>query len=361
MRPEAVCRRLTSIGLALALLALAGCGGGGGSSPPTPGSKLFISDGGNHAILSVVNAAPTETSPPSIDRVVQGSSTGLGLPGGTPSISSIPSIALDAANDRLFAATQGSVVIFDNAGMANGNAAFSRRISATFDTGGGLRGVNFYGLYVDTTNNILYVADVTGDVHAFNNASTRNGATTPDRTVTPNLGTTQVLFPFGIAVDRARDLLYVGFVPSGSPAFMVVFNGASTANTNTAPNQSRMPDRTITLPGAGSFHLDEANDRLYVSRFDGFVWVFDTASGLTGTPTQNRTINMVNTVQNFIFVDTSRNKLYGVSNYPNANNQSLLDVVDNASTADVGNVTGFFSVITANNNNIRLSAVAVKP
>src|SRR6476660_9797069 len=102
MRTDAVCRWLTGIGLALALLAAAGCGGGGGSGDSTPGSKLFVVDGGNHAIASIINPAPAVNSPITIDRTVQGSSTGLGLPGGTPSISSIPSIALDAAGDRLF-------------------------------------------------------------------------------------------------------------------------------------------------------------------------------------------------------------------------------------------------------------------
>ena len=364
MRSATVSGRWRTIGLALALLALASCGGGGGgsSAPPTPGSKLFITDGGNHAIASLINAAPTVGSTFTIDRTVQGSNTGLNDIGGTPSISSIPSIALDAANDRLFVATQVHAVVFDNIGTADGNAAFSRRISATVDTGGGPRSVNFYGLSVDTTNNILYVADLTGEVHAFSNASTRNGVTTPDRTVTPNLGTTQVVFPFGIAVDRVRNLLYVGIVPSGSPAFMIVFNGASTANTNTAPNQSRVPDRTFVLPGAGSFHLDEATDRLYVSRFDGVVWVFDNASGLTSTPTQNRTIdlflNLTGRTQPFIFVDTSRNKLYAVGNDPGGT-FSRFFIIDNASTADEPNVTGILATITA--TNIRLSAVAVKP
>src|SRR6267142_2242334 len=100
-----------TIGPALALLAVASCGGGGGGGDSgPPGSKLFIVDGGNHAIVSMINPTPSIGSTISIDRVVQGSSTGLGTAGGTPSISSIPSVALDAAGDRLFAATQTSVV-----------------------------------------------------------------------------------------------------------------------------------------------------------------------------------------------------------------------------------------------------------
>lgn len=359
MRSSTISGRWTPIGLALALLALAGCGN---SAPPPPGSKLFVSDGGNHAIASAINAAPTTVSPLAIDRNVQGSSTGLGAVGGTPSISSIPSIALDAANDRLFAATQLDAVVFDNIGTANGNVPFSRRVSASVDTGGGSHAVNFYGLYLDTANNILYTVDTAGEVHVFNNASTRTGATTPDRTVTPNLGTFMVVTTFGVAVDKTRDLLYVGIAPNAANPFIIVFNGAAAANTNTLPNTSRAPDRTVTLPGAGAFFLDEGNDRLYVAQFNGPFLVFNSASTLTATPTPDRTITVMgNTTQNFIFVDTSRDKLYAVANDPGGT-RSVLLVVDNASTtSDAGPVTpnGIAVGITA--TNIRLSAVAVKP
>jgi len=365
MRSTIVSGWWRTIGLALALLALTSCGGGGGGggSAPPPGSKLFITDGGNHALVSMINATPTVGSNVAIDRVVEGASTGLGVAaGGTPSTSSIPSIALDSANDRLFAATQTNVVVFDNVGTADGNAPFSRRISATVDTGGGGRIVNFYGLYLDTANNILYTVDTAGEVHVFNSASTRNGAATPDRTVTPNLGATTVVTTFGIAVDKTRDLLYVGIAPSGASAFIMVFNGASTANTNTSPNNTRAPDRTITLGGAGAFYLDETNDRLYVAQFNGPFLAFNSASALTGTPAANRTITLQGiTTQNFIFVDTSRDKLYAVDNNTNGSSSTLL-IVDNASTtSDAGPVTpnGIGVVITA--TNIRLSAVAVKP
>src|SRR5437773_12065266 len=100
MRSVIVSGRWRAIGLALALLALAACGGGGSSAPP--GSKVFVSDGGNHAIVSAINAAPTRASPLSIDRTVQGPNTGLNDIGGTPPTSAIPCIALQARNDRLY-------------------------------------------------------------------------------------------------------------------------------------------------------------------------------------------------------------------------------------------------------------------
>lgn len=208
-----------AIGLCLVLFVLASCGGGGGgggSSTPAPGSKLFIADGGNHAIASIINAAPTVNSTFNVDRAIQGSSTGLGSIGGTPSISSIPSIALDAAADRLFASTQNNVFVFDNASTASGNVPFSRSFNATVITDGvTLRGVNFYAISIDTANNRLYSADTTAEVHVFNNASTLNGpgSKTPDRTVTPNAGS--IIGTFGVAVDTTKDKLYVARSPTG--------------------------------------------------------------------------------------------------------------------------------------------------
>src|SRR5437879_4534053 len=127
MRSSTISMSWRPIGLALALLAVASCGGGGGGGggDSRPASKLFITDGGNHSITSIINAAPTVTSPPSIDRTIEGPNTGLNDLGGTPSISAIPSVALDAANDRVFVATQQHAVVFDNIATANGNAAFS--------------------------------------------------------------------------------------------------------------------------------------------------------------------------------------------------------------------------------------------
>jgi hypothetical protein len=226
--------------------------------------------------------------------------------------------------------------------------------------------VNFYAISIDTVNNRLYSADTTGEVHVFNNASTLNGpgSKTPDRTVTPNAGS--IIGTFGVGVDTTKDKLYVGAIPNGASAFIMVYDGAAAANTNTVPSNSKVPDRTITVPGAGAFHLDQANDRLYVSLFNGIVWVFNSASTLSGTPTPNRTIDLgagvaVAQIQYFIFVDTSRNKLYAVGN-EGSGAASILWIIDNADTAnDNGGPAASGVGVEVTATNIRLSAVAVKP
>ena len=375
MNTVIVSRRGRAVASAFAFLALVSCGGGGGgsSTPPTPPSKLFIVDGGNHAIVSIVNAAPAVNSTFTIDRVVQGSNTGLGVLGaGTPTISAIPSIALDAAGDRLFASIQNGVRVFDNASTATGNIASSRSFTATVSTDGGttVRGVNFYMLALDTANNRLYSADLNAEVHVFNNASTLNGpaSKTPDRTVTPNAGA--IIGTFGVAVDTVKDKLYVGAVPNAASPFIMVYDGAAAANTNTIPNNSRVPDRTITISGAGAFYVDQAADVLYVSLFNGLVWIFNNASTLNGTLTvPDRVIDLalgqvVAQIQYYIFVDKSRDKLYAVGNEVSGT-ASILFIIDNASTANdnggpLSDGVGV-EITAANIPNIRLSAVAVKP
>lgn len=365
MRSVIVSRRGRAIGLAFAFLALVSCGGGGGggsSAPPTPGSKLFVTDGGNHAIGSIVNAAPTLNSTFTVDRIVTGPATGLGTTGGTPSVSSIPSIALDAANDRLFVATQTSVVTFDNISTADGNIQFSRILQSP--------GVTFLNLALDAAGNRLYTVDPFGVVHVFNNASQRNGSVPVDRTITPDFGGATVVSTFGIAVDTTvRDLLYVGMALNGATSIFVYNNASAVSTTATA----KAPDQNLSFTlGIGSFFLDAASDRLYASQFDGKVLVFDNASTLiTGMPAPDRTIDLTGglaQVQFYIFVDTSRDKLYAVGNVPGmtaATDQGIVLIVDNASTAnDVPpngpqESVGVGTTITA--ANIRLSAVAVKP
>lgn len=365
---SSISRRWGALGLALALLALVSCGGGGGggsSSPTTPPSKMFIVDGGNRAIPSFVNAAPTTSFP--VDRLVEGTHTLLGpVPG---DILSIPGIALDAASDRLYVATQGNTLIFDNISTADGDVAPTRIMGATIDTGTGNRGVNFAHIDIDTTHSVLYSVDFSGEAHVFNNPTTQAGASTVARIIKPDLGANTVATTFGLAIDVGRDMLYVGAAFSGFGSNIIVFNSASVAGTAPAPGGAPTtvtpvaPTRTLSFAqGVGSFYLDTGNDRLYASQNNGIVLVFDNASALTtGTPTANRTINLGATVQFYVFVDKSRNKLYAVTSNT-AGQIGGLAIIDNASTAnDPIPVNGAHFFTFSPIPNIALSAVAVAP
>jgi hypothetical protein len=362
-----VFKRWRSVGLALALLTLASCGGGGGgsSTPPTPPSKVFFTDAGNGAIVSFSNATPTASFP--IDRVVAGPHTQLPPGGG---ILSIPSITLDAANDRLYVATQGNTFVYNSISTATGDVAPNVIMSAIINTGGvGPRGVSFFYNALDQTRGgMLYSVDFNGEVHVFNNPLTAPG--TVNRVIKPDLGTSTVSSSFGLAIDAARDMLYVGVFFGSSGSNIIVFNNASAIGTalpapTFPPPPTTVtpvaPDRTLTFtPAVGSFYLDTANDILYVSQSDGVIRVFDGAHNLlTGTPTPERTIDLGGgtPIQSYIFVDTSRDKLYAVAS---SGTTGALGIIDNAKTATEPNTPGhFFSF--QNVPNIALSAIAVAP
>jgi hypothetical protein len=150
-------------------------------------------------------------------------------------------------------------------------------------------------------------------------------------------------------VDRTRNQLYVGVAPSESR--IIVFNNANTVDTTGGPPLA--PNRTLTFTsGLGSFFLDDVNDRLYVAQFNGTILVFDNASMLTtGTPSFSRTFTLGNT-QKYIFVDTTNDRLYGVS-------ENVVFIIPNASTANGLGVTG--TVLQVQTTGSLFSAVAAKP
>jgi len=332
--------------------ACGGGGGGGGSAPPssTPqlaASKLFVADGGNHAIGSQVNPNPGPGTF-AVDRIISGPATGLGS-GGTPSPSTIPSIALDVGADQLYAATQGNVRVFNQASLASGNVAPSRTFSASVIKNSVLHGVNFFQLFLDAANNRLYVADIDGFLFAFENASGLNGAAVPGRTIQIDLGGAQVIGTFGVAVDTTVDNLFVGIYGNGFTN-MLIFNNQS------GKSGLRAPDQTLSFSfGPNSFYLDRVNNRLYVL-LNGSIQVFNNANSLTtGTPTPSRTITLSalsTTVQPSVFVDTASDRLYAAGN-------NLVFIVPNAST--VTGTPSTFTQVTLPDANARFSGIVTKP
>src|SRR5258706_4929786 len=325
------------------VLIVAACGaGGGGGGSSTPTSKLFVADGGNLAIGSQINSNPGAGSF-AIDRIIQGSSTGLGT--GAGNILSIPGLVVDAAPDRMFVATQTRLLVFDQAGLATGNVAPSRNVTATVVKGGTTFGVNFFRLSLDTTGNVLYTTDSQGEVHLLNHAGPLNGAVTPNRTIGPSTGAGAGIS--GIAIDRTRDLLYVGGVS------VLKINSFTNALTDdTTPNgPARTPDRVLTFNGGvNSFSLDTINDRLYAS-INTDIQVFDNASALSslGTVTPSRTMNF-GTSGWFLFIEPTGNRLYAVRN-------NVVMIVNAASTAIAAVVGTVMTIPSAG----QFGAVAVEP
>ena len=323
--------------VAVTMASITACGGGGGNgsaatTPAVPLSNLFVADGFSFAIASVVNANPSPGLV-TLDRVIVGSNTGVA--------NNVRDFAIDAGADRLYVANGTSILVFNNAGTANGDVSPARTITSPFIN-------DADSLFLDTASNTLYVGDSLNNIWAIHNASTASGSIAPDRAIhEASVGTT---ITRDIFVDTTRDLLYVSrvtFTPSANQ--ILVFNNASTAN-----GTGLTPSRTITFASpmnAGSIFVDVTNDRLYAANTsNNTVRVLDNVSAANGSVTENRTINL-GISPSELTLDTKNNRLYVLS-------PVALQIINGADTAS-GVVSA--TEVRVSNGNSSLTAVAVRP
>ena len=158
-------------------------------------------------------------------------------------------MTLDAANDSLYIADTGdlSVIIYDGISTKNGNVAPSRTITGalTFPT----------DVSLDKVRNFLYVADG-NDIFVYASASTANGTPAPVRDLSVNFAIS------GVFIDGTNDRLYVA--DQGGNA-IAVYDHASTLATGliTANRAVQGPTNTH-LSNPGGVQVDGAG-RLVVS------------------------------------------------------------------------------------------------
>jgi DNA-binding beta-propeller fold protein YncE len=331
---------LSAIFFVVALLA--GCNGSGGDGgttvPPSTagtGSQLYVSGNTSPRLLIYNDANPISGSTPP-NRVVSGGLTTLSSPrgiavdmardqiyvanhagnsilvfhsartvtgGDEPSrmISNIGTpisptgLFLDTVNDRLYVTSGNSVLVYDDASGLDGSTVLPDRTL----TGGSTTLSATTGIYVDTTRNLLYVANagITNQVLVFNNADIAHG----NNNITPLRAIPISSASAGIFVDVMADRLYAS---SGNS--VLVFDGASTANIGSAPSR--------TVSGGGSMlsqprdiFVDTSTDRLYVANAGvDSVLVFNSASTVNDPATPNRTINLLSTTGPWgIYVDVT--------------------------------------------------------
>jgi len=173
----------------------------------------------------------------------------------------------------------GSILRFDNAFTANGDASPAATISGANTT---LNGPSFMTL--DAAADRLYVAN-TGDLSVviFDGVSTKTGIVNiaPTRTIAGVQ--TGLLQPSDVALDKGRDMLYVA-----DDIDIFVFNSASSAATN--GNVAFARDIS---PGfaVSAIFLDATSNRLFVADQAGdAVAIFDNASTLNGNVTPTRVV-----------------------------------------------------------------------
>jgi hypothetical protein len=277
-----------------------------------------------------------------------------------------------------FSTPTGAINVFDNASVANGASAWTRRLEGSNTTLDNSVGGPPAGMSYDADRKILYVARFKGSsngaVLAFNSADTVTGNAAPNRIIqsiqpiafaltspsdvfidsgsdrlyiadvtgtnppgvililTSASTTPQLLkgFSFGygppaaISVDVGRDILYV--VPSQGTGIVAYDNVSDVTGTQ----------RTITIGGMTGVELvdvkiDPATDTAYVADYNGGrVFVINYVSQKNGTYPPDRTLTGL-TNPNSVFPDVANNRLF-VSNRDGAGYAVL--VVENMSSVN---------------------------
>ncbi len=322
-----------------------GTGGGKSSSAPT-GQKLFVVNSGGDRVSvfdleQILNTEPNQNGEVDIapERII-GAETGLSRPQG---------IFLDTVNNEIFVANteNNSVTVYDNDRTKEGNIDIPPKRTIRGDLTNLSSPVS---VFVDTLNSEVFVANSSfdgGSITVYENDGTKTGDVNipPVRTIAG--GTTELLVPRGIFVDTDNNEIYVAdFNGEDRVGNILVFDRRD----NAALKEVR-PKRTITILETTdegfpfvptSVYLDVENDQLYIVDFgievDEFGLPFpvqenenlgstikvyrrtdaDTDTGIPPSPV--RTIRgpstgLFNPLG--IFVSTQRNEIFAVNFFNN--------------------------------------------
>ncbi|HSD96245.1 MAG TPA: hypothetical protein VLB06_03785, partial [Sulfuricaulis sp.] len=198
----------------------------------------------------------------------------------TGTLSGPSAVFVDVVNDRLYVAntTGNSVLVYDNASILNGSIPPDRTLLGNLTT---LSAPS--GIYVDTTRNLLYVANGTNQILVFSNAAAINGNVSPVRTIDG------LSSPVGIFINVMADRLYIANTGADS---VLVFDNASTATSISLPDRVLSGGSSALIQPRDVF-VDTGTDRLYVTNAgDNSVLVFNNASTVDNPTPPDRTLNL---------------------------------------------------------------------
>jgi DNA-binding beta-propeller fold protein YncE len=236
--------------------------------------RLYVANQGGSSVLIFDNASTlTATSTPT--RVISGNATTLVAP---------VDVAVDPANNLLYVADGTSVRVFASASTINGNTPPVRNINM---------GVSIGGLFLNATNNQLYVSDP-GD----NAVDRLDGASAQD--VVGIVGgaiagvDTKLSQPRGLALDGTGRLIVSN---SATPPSITVYPNAGTATGDVIPVANITGPLThLQAPGQIALNRNAFNGELYVVEpLGGSILVFTNLSTATGNVPPVRSIQGTNT------------------------------------------------------------------
>ncbi len=270
-------------------------------------------------------------------------------------------LAYDGTNDRLFVGDQGNdrVMVFNTSTIANGmNAAYvlgQANFSATSTTVNQSTLNAASGVALDSTSNLLYVADLsnnrvmvfnvaTGTIASGENASYEMGQPSGGSAFTtssPALTQSGMNTPYGLAFDSTNSRLFVGEINNNR---VLAFNTSSISNGMNAANELGQPSGTAFtsntaattqsgMTGPLGVAYDGTNNRLFV--VDGGnnrVLAFNTSSISNGMNAASELGQPSGTAFTSNTATTTQSGLTGPSGavYDSTNNQAYVGDAGNA-------------------------------
>ncbi|HEV2988164.1 MAG TPA: hypothetical protein VG759_06970 [Candidatus Angelobacter sp.] len=270
-------RRLYIVTISLIVL-ICGCGGGGGGpgstlngNPQTSVGKIYVSNNPANSIVRFDNAL-TVTGNATPGATISGSATQLSSP---------QYMLLDAPNNRLFVANQGasSVLIFENASTKTGNVTPERTIS-----GAATQLASPVDLALDSGRNLLYVADGS-NILAFSSASTISGNSPPVRTIGLGFAASAIFF------DGTNDRLFIADKAGNT---VRIYDGASLLNGAVAANRILSGAATQLNKPAG-LQLDTAGRLIVSNNGAPSITVYANAAIINGNVVPTAAISGSNT------------------------------------------------------------------
>lgn len=320
---------------------ISGTGKENSNPTPTPLGKLYVSNS-DGSIIAFDNALNVQDNIPPTRRFPE-------------AITGPTGIFLDEANDTLYVANtdHNSILIYEHASSFNpalGSALATHIISGT------QTGLNKpFGVVYDPGRGRLYVVNKENSVSVFQagcaGAAALDGNISPCQTLS---GTATLLdFPRALALDAARDILYIS--NTGTNSILIYENASGSAlQGNVPPTRIISPhsgseiDSILTLPFG--LAVDSTNDRLYVvntGRNRPAILIYDNASARSGATIPDRllvdevteangVITIVTSVKLSqpagIFISVAQDRLFVVNSNNTNNGPAPLVVFNNIST-----------------------------
>lgn len=313
----------------------------GGVAYDATRQRLYVANEGNASIL-VFHAGCSETGllngdiPPC--QVLSGASTLLDAPG---------ALAVDPARDILYISNEGanSILVYENASQSStqGNLPPTRTISSIQSP---------LGIFIDSANDRLYVvqSEDQAAVLVYENASTRAGQTSPDRTLTGS--NTLLVFPTGIDVDIDQNLIYVvnnDHTADGDSALLIFSDPfANCAVCDVSPSRIITGDETE-LNVSADIAVDSQLDRIYVSNtLDNAILLFGMGGNIPPTKINTGSATRLEWPISFSY-DNEEDRLYvlNLRSFLGGASSPMIAVWDNVSETSLNNTPPSWGILAS--------------